>query len=154
LSYTNGIVAGRHDLYRYLGDSNVDWGQGLIALKSELGARGDPVIYLSYTGTARPEAYGIRYERLPTWGQFHTPPTDRVDSVGPILVAVSVSNLQGTYLNDPTTYHWLMDREPISRTDGSIWLWDLTGDQEAIGRVRSLNLKDPVHNPQEQANPR
>jgi hypothetical protein len=138
LSYTNGLIAGRHDLHRYLGDSNLDWGQGLKALKAELGSRGDPVIYLSYAGTARPEAYGIRYERLPTWGQFHTPPTDRVDPAGPICLAVSVSNLQGTYLNDPTTYRWLMEREPISRTDGSIWLWDLTGDADSIERVRWL----------------
>jgi hypothetical protein len=138
LSYSNGIIAGRHDLHRYLGDSNLDWGQGLKAIKTELGSRGDQVIYLAYAGTARPEAYGIRHERLPTWGQFHTPPADRVDPVGPILFAVSVSNLQGTYLNEPTMYRWLMDREPVSRTDGSIWLWDLTGDTDAIEQVRNL----------------
>lgn len=128
----------RTSLHNYLGDSNLDWGQGLKALKSELASLGDPVVYLSYAGTARPEAYGIRHERLPTWGQFHTPPADRVDPAGPILVAVSVSNLQGTYLNDPTMYRWLLERDPISRTDDSIWVWDLTGDADAIERVRRL----------------
>jgi Dolichyl-phosphate-mannose-protein mannosyltransferase len=138
LSYFNGVVAGRADGHRYLGDSNIDWGQGLGWLSAELRERGDPVIYLSYAGTARPEAESIRYERLPGWGQFRPPTGDRVDPAGPILVAVSVSNLQGTYLPDPTTYRWLMDREPVSRTDGSIWLFDVTGDADALARLRTL----------------
>jgi hypothetical protein len=138
LSYANGLGATRANLHERLGDSNIDWGQGLKALKAELAQRGDPVIYLSYAGTARPEAYGIRHERLPAWGQFHDPPGDKVDPAGPILVAVSVSNVQGTYLSDPSTYHWLLTREPVSRTDGSIWLFDVTGDADAIRRLQQL----------------
>ena len=137
LSYANGLVAGRSDLHEYLGDSNIDWGQGLKALKADLDGRDNFAIYLSYAGTARPEAYGIRYERLPGWGQFHRPPADRVGTTGPVLAAISVSNLQGTYLRDPAMYHWLLDRPPVSRTDGSIWVWDLTGDADAIARLRS-----------------
>jgi hypothetical protein len=135
LSYANGLGATRANLHARLGDSNIDWGQGLPALKAEVG---DSVIYLSYAGTARPEAYGIRHERLPGWGQFHPAPPDRVDPAGRVLVAVSVSNLQGTYLPDPAVYRWLLDRQPVSRTDGSVWLFDLTGDADAIGRVRHL----------------
>lgn len=138
LSYANSLGVGRAQLHRHLGDSNIDWGQGLGYLAAEVRARGNPVIYLSYAGTARPEAYGVRHERLPGWGQLHPPPADRVDPAGRVLVAVSVSNLQGTYLPDPTTYHWLLDREPVSRTDGSIWLWDVTGDGEVIDRLRAL----------------
>ena len=138
LSYANGLGATRATLHERLGDSNIDWGQGLKALKADLAGRGDPVVYLAYAGTARPEAYGIRYERLPTAGQFRDPPTDRVDPAGPVLAAVSVNNLQGTALADPSAYHWLRQREPVSRTDGSIWLFDLTGDADAIRRLQAL----------------
>jgi len=138
LSYANGLGATRGTLHERLGDSNIDWGQGLKAFKADLSGRGDPVVYLAYAGTARPEAYGIRYERLPTWGQFHDPPADRVDPAGPVLVAVSVGNLQGTYLQDPSLYHWLRPREPVSRTDGSIWVFDVTGDDDAIRRLQEL----------------
>ena len=138
LSYANGLGATRANLHERLGDSNIDWGQGLKALRAERARLGDPVVYLANAGTARPEAYGIRYERLPTWGQFHEPTPDRVDPTGPILVAVSVGNLQGTYLRDPTTYRWLSERQPISRTDGSIWLFDLSGDDDALRRLRQL----------------
>jgi hypothetical protein len=31
-----------------------------------------------------------------------------------------------------------LDRQPVSRTDGSVWLFDLTGDADAIARVRHL----------------
>ena len=123
---------------KLLGDSNLDWGQGLKSLKLELAARGDPVIYLSYAGTARPEAYGIRYERLPGWGQLHPAPADEIDPSRRLFVAVSVSNLQGTYLKDPTLYRWLLDRQPISRTDDSIWLYEITGDLDAISQVFRL----------------
>lgn len=136
LAYANGLFASRSDLHEHLGDSNIDWGQGLTALAARLREDGSPVVYLAYAGTARPEAYGIRYERRPGWGQFAPAPPDRVDLAGRVFVAVSVGNLQGTYLPDPTTYHWLRDREPVSRTDGSIWLFDLTGDAAAVGRVR------------------
>jgi hypothetical protein len=104
LSYANGLVVGRDNLHRYLGDSNIDWGQGLGSLSTAVREAGDPVIYLSYAGTARPEAYGFRHERLPGWGQFHAPSPHRVDPAGRVLVAVSVSNLQGTYLRDPATF--------------------------------------------------
>jgi 4-amino-4-deoxy-L-arabinose transferase-like glycosyltransferase len=141
LSYSNRLLVGPENLHRQLGDSNLDWGQGLKALQIAVIEERASTIYFSYAGTARPEAYGINYERLPSWGQFHPPPSNRVDPIGRVLVAVSVSNLQGTYLPDPTLYRWLLDREPISRTDGSIWLFDISQDEEAIHRIRKIAAK-------------
>ena len=142
LSYFNGIIAGRADGHRYLGDSNIDWGQGLSSLGGVLREHGDPVIYLSYAGTARPEAYGIRYERLPGWGEFRPAPVDRVDANRRVFVAISVSNLQGTFLKEPKLYHWLLDRQSISRTDGSIWVFDVTGDEEALKHLQKLGKSE------------
>jgi hypothetical protein len=42
-------------------DSNVDWGQGLIALREELARRGITRVHLAYHGTADPAVYGIDY---------------------------------------------------------------------------------------------
>ncbi len=44
-----------------LNDSNVDWGQGLIALRDELKRRGVGRVYLAYQGTDDPAIYGIDY---------------------------------------------------------------------------------------------
>jgi len=142
LVYFNGIFSGRADGHRYLGDSNIDWGQGLSSLGGVLREHGDPVIYLSYAGTARPEAYGIRYERLPGWGEFRPAPVDRVDANRRVFVAISVSNLQGTFLKEPKLYRWLLDRQPISRTDGSIWVFDVTGDEEALKHLQKLGKSE------------
>jgi len=42
-------------------DSNVDWGQGLIALRDELKRRGIGRVHLAYHGTTDPAVYGIDY---------------------------------------------------------------------------------------------
>ena len=61
LSFFNlaGGGPGRGD--RIVNDSNVDWGQGLIALRDELRRRGIGRVLLAYHGTVDPAIYGIDY---------------------------------------------------------------------------------------------
>jgi hypothetical protein len=61
LSFFNGSSGGPGGGYRLVNDSNVDWGQGLIALRDELRKRGIGRIHLAYHGTADPAIYGIDY---------------------------------------------------------------------------------------------
>jgi hypothetical protein len=61
LSYFNLLAGGPGRGDRRLNDSNVDWGQGLIALRDELRKRGIGTVYLTYHGTADPAVYGIDY---------------------------------------------------------------------------------------------
>ena len=61
LSFFNWPAGGRGTGDRLVNDSNVDWGQGLIALRDELGRRGIHRVYLSYHGTTDPAVYGIDY---------------------------------------------------------------------------------------------
>jgi len=122
-----------------LGDSNLDWGQGLPALKEYLDFENTGTIYLSYCGSAPPETFGIRCELLPGYGRIGPPTGERVPENSPrVLLAIGVGNLQGTYLHPPEFYHWLDSRMPVARLAGSIWVYDLTGDVEAIARVRRL----------------
>ncbi len=133
------------------GDSNIDWGQGLIELKKYLDTQENPTIFLSYSGTARPEAFGIRYQRLTSWGQFDPAPKQEIDWDGPLLLAVSVNNLQGTYLEDSKTFAWLRERKPISRTDGSIWVYDISEDERSI--LRCLEMIDQQKRHEESKTP-
>ena len=66
LAYFNGFIGGSQNGYHWLGDSNVDWGQDLKALKRYLTSHGIERIQLGYFGTADPAHYGIRYEYLPS----------------------------------------------------------------------------------------
>jgi 4-amino-4-deoxy-L-arabinose transferase-like glycosyltransferase len=59
LAYFTPAVGGSAQGYRYLVDSNLDWGQGLPALRAALERVGARRVALSYFGTADPRAYGI-----------------------------------------------------------------------------------------------
>jgi hypothetical protein len=61
LSFFNWPSGGPGGGYRLLNDSNVDWGQGLIALREELARRGIQRVHLAYHGTTDPGIYGIDY---------------------------------------------------------------------------------------------
>jgi 4-amino-4-deoxy-L-arabinose transferase-like glycosyltransferase len=61
LSFFNWPSGGPGGGYQLVNDSNVDWGQGLIALRDELKRRGIGRIHLAYHGTTDPAVYGIDY---------------------------------------------------------------------------------------------
>ena len=59
LSHFNEFVGGPERGVELLGDSNLDWGQGLPALKEYMLREKLEVVYLSSCGTAPPRACGI-----------------------------------------------------------------------------------------------
>jgi hypothetical protein len=61
LPFYNGPSGGPGGGDRLVNDSNVDWGQGLVALRDELAMRGIGKVYLAYHGTTDPGVYGIDY---------------------------------------------------------------------------------------------
>jgi len=139
LAYFNEAAGGPAGGYRWLADSNLDWGQGLKGLGAELARRGSPVVLLSYFGVADPSYYGIRYYPLGFVSNI-----DRRDGVAeprrdaPVLVAVSATNLQGVYYSEKTTFDFLRKRTPVFTAGHSIFLYDLTGDAEARRLLAAL----------------
>ena len=85
LSYTNELTGIPPKGYRYLSDSEVDWGQDLerLAIWLKQNKLDKETITLSYLGTADPAYYGINYKPL----QF-----DGLDKLSGIVV-ISVGNL-------------------------------------------------------------
>ena len=85
LSYTNELTGIPPKGYKYLSDSEVDWGQDLGRFGKWLkeNSLDKETITLSYLGTADPQYYGIKYQPL----RF-----DMLDSLKGI-VAVSAGNL-------------------------------------------------------------
>lgn len=61
LSFYNALAGGPAKGQWIVNDSNVDWGQGLIALRDEMRARGITKVNLAYHGTVDPGVYGISY---------------------------------------------------------------------------------------------
>jgi hypothetical protein len=57
---------------------------------------------------------------------------------GRVLLAVSVTNLQGTYYPDKSLFAWLKDRRPLRSFGYSIYLYDLTHDEDGKARLHAL----------------
>lgn len=142
ISHFNEIAGGPVGGARYLADSNLDWGQGLPQLKEWMDREGVPAVYLAYFGTDHPKSHALRFQALPGYGRVGNPEGETIPIDSPRhVVAVSANLLLGLYLNEPQTYRWLRERGPDAVLGGSLHVFDLTGDPEAIERVRALSTR-------------
>jgi hypothetical protein len=122
ISYFNELSGGAANGYRYLIDSNTDWGQDLPELKKYMSGHGIGKVQLAYFGHAPPELYGINYEPLSA-------------SPVPGYIAISASLLQGhpyllTYLSPPVIaefgeYGFLRGLQPVGRAGYSIFIYKI-----------------------------
>jgi len=131
LAYFNELAGGPDNGYKYLVDSNLDWGQDLKGLKRYMEAHGIERVWLSYFGTARPEYYGITYDYLPSyviWNPEHVwEEVFRFDTLPPLrgTVAISATNLQGVYFPAGKTDYFAFYRRqtPIAKIGYSIFIY-------------------------------
>jgi hypothetical protein len=136
ISYFNELVGSPTKGMHYLADSNLDWGQGLPALKEWMKNAGVEIVYLAYFGTDRPETYGIRYQPLPGYGRVGPEGGETIPPDAPRhVVAISANHLLGLFLNNPDTYAWLREREPLAIVGRCIFLFDVTRDPAALHRL-------------------
>lgn len=122
LSYFNEFAGGAANGYRYLIDSNIDWGQDLPSLKKFMADHAIAKIQLAYFGHGLPELYGINYEPLSLPAK-------------PGYVAISVSLLQGqpyllTYTKplqfaEAGQYLALKQLRPVGRAGYSILIYKI-----------------------------
>jgi 4-amino-4-deoxy-L-arabinose transferase-like glycosyltransferase len=125
LAYFNELIGGPDNGYRYLVDSNLDWGQDLKGLKTFMDSHGIQRIYLSYFGTDSPDRYGIQYDWLPSFYLKNPAPQQTIGVARQRYLAISVTNLQGVYMDPPTMYRWLDRYTPIARIGHSIFVYYL-----------------------------
>ncbi len=142
LPYCNELIGGPANGYKWIAESNLDWGQDLKGLATYLKEKGIERIPLAYFGSADARYYGIDYDYLPSVGLQPNEPgqqwwyerargqSDR-DVRRPGLMAVSVSLIQrtrwiGTLFGD--TYSWLEEFEPIDTIGHSIHIYEIPPD--------------------------
>ena len=93
IAYSNELWGGPSDTYKYLSDSNADWGEQLKETKKYLDARGVKDCWFVYfaEGVAEPAYYGIPCKPLPTintlWVNERIEVPAGID--GPVLVSAS-----------------------------------------------------------------
>lgn len=114
LAYFNVFVKPENS-WRLLTDSNLDWGQGLLALRSYQKRHPSESLSLAYFGSVDPKLYGVRAVPLAP-GEAATG-----------TVAIGASCLSGQVLDQPDAYHWLWPHPPKQVLDHSIWLFNADG---------------------------
>jgi hypothetical protein len=131
LSYINELGGGSANGYRLLVDSNYDWGQDLVKLRRWLDERKvtEP-INLCYFGTADPRFYGIRHHNLFLGYEYE--PDDGFQAVRPGLLAISATNLAGSFWNEQAREEWraFLERtgaQPVGRAGQSILIYRING---------------------------
>jgi 4-amino-4-deoxy-L-arabinose transferase-like glycosyltransferase len=149
LAYFNEFVGGPDQGYRYLSDSNIDWGQDLKGLKTYIDKQNLPMIYLSYFGTAPPSYYGIRYQYVPgAWPLEWPPPADTVPTTASRkILAISVYNLQDVSRPYDPLFRWLWMRQPVAKIGFSIFIYDLTDDREGLMKLEESYVKAGISLP-------
>ena len=143
LAYFNEFVGGPEQGYRYLSDSNLDWGQDLKGLKAYMEREKLPIIYLSYFGTAPPYYYGIRYQYVAGKGSLEwPPPSNKVPAhAARKILAISVYNLQDVSRPNDPLFRWLWVRQPVAKIGYSIFIYDLTNDPEGLIKLEEIYVK-------------
>jgi len=111
LSYMNVFVPSDRP-YALLSDSNLDWGQGLIALRRYQRTHSSEELHLAYFGGVDPAAYGLS----------SIPLGEHDCATG--TVVVSATHLAGQYLNDPHAYRWLLEYPPKAILNHSLYVFD------------------------------
>jgi hypothetical protein len=125
LAYFNEIVGGSPQGYRYLGDSNLDWGQDLKALAAHAAA--DEGLFVSYGGAADPAYYSLT--RPSPAGPDGAGSADfHPANPAPGHYAISAGHVQGL-LPEADLYDWFRRRRPDGTIGYSILLYDVAGAQ-------------------------
>jgi hypothetical protein len=125
LSFFNLFAGGPGGGYRVVNDSNVDWGQGLIALRGELKRRGIGKIHLAYHGTTDPAVYGIDY--IPYQGGIPGTESDWIAISSYYYVSLSqrMMTQQGRTERLRLDFRPLWTRKPDAVVAGCMYLYRL-----------------------------
>ncbi|UZE92911.1 MAG: glycosyltransferase family 39 protein [Candidatus Nealsonbacteria bacterium] len=122
LSYFNEIASGSNNGYKYVVDSNYDWGQDLKRLAQWLEEKGVKKIKVDYFGGG-----DLNYSLGDKWERFNP-----LEGPQKGWLAISVTLLQGGRgnptpdFNQPALYYkWLDNYEPIARAGKSIFIYHI-----------------------------
>jgi hypothetical protein len=122
LTYFNIVAGGPKGGYRYLVDSNLDWGQSFKALRAYFDEHDVTQSRLSHYAYADPALYGVRYEPVPPLPDA-PPMLPARFNPAPGVYAIGATTLGGVMSVDPDMYSWFRQREPEARPGNAIFVY-------------------------------
>jgi len=144
LAYFNLLAGGPDGGYRYLVDSNLDWGQDLKQLGMYLDEQGIGEVWLGYFGTADPAYYGIRYRSLFAPGSSDVGEDFSPLNPAPGWYAISATVLQGPFSPEPDILDWFRRHEPVAKIGYSIFVYRVEPDPDPPAWLGLCYAPEPV----------
>ena len=140
MAYSSALPSGKMQTYRYLTDSNDDWGQGLMETREWLRAHGIRDCYVAYDGAADLDYYGIPCRRLSgNAGDAEAVPPAVASGVF-VISALSYSGIEWEP-GDLNPYGAFRNAKPETNIGGSMLVYrgtfDLRGLQAATYTARA-----------------
>jgi 4-amino-4-deoxy-L-arabinose transferase-like glycosyltransferase len=146
LAYSNELWGGPDNTYKYLTDSNTDWGQQLKAVNTYLQQRGVKDCWFAYfvTPAIQPSAYGIPCHPLPTadTGWFGYQVDTPVTVNGPVLISAGTLTGYEFGSNVLNPYRDFQGLRPSAVIERGVFVFDGTFDLRfaaALGHVTRAN---------------
>ncbi len=125
LSYFNEIAGGTDNGYKYVVDSNYDWGQDLKRLNQYLEENNIKRIKIDYFGGSDLNYYlGDKWERF----NVFSGPQQGWLAVSATLLQGGKGNPVPNFTQPSGYYKWLDDYEPVARAGKSIFIYYISGD--------------------------
>ncbi len=122
LTFFNETIGGPRNGWKYLVDSNLDWGQSLIELRTYIAENHLGRINLSATGFVNPAVYGIEYDPLPP---MPNPQSVIHFAPKPGRYYIGAHNLQIGSPIDHDVFGWFREREPNEWIANAILVYDV-----------------------------
>lgn len=137
LAHFNELIGGPSNGYKYLVDSNLDWGQDLGALKKYMDEHGIDRIKLAYFGSVDADYYGINYDFLPSvglapkkegeywWHEEGAGCTEPMEAPSGVVAVSAMMRASPSWLTPKfgECYEWARQREPVDQVGYSILIY-------------------------------
>jgi hypothetical protein len=125
ITFFNAAVGGPEQGYRYLVDSNLDWGQSFKELRDWLAAHPGPrpaIAHLTYVDL---DAYGIDYR--PIAPSREGLPLDSPFQPAPGRYVIGATPLQGLvgHRTVPPSLDWFRYADPVARVGNGLFVYDV-----------------------------
>lgn len=135
LAYFNRLGGGSDNGWRIVVDSNIDWGQDVQALADYIATEQPEKLSATWLGNKPLDKFGVSADILPGWplSRDNVPFSDYyAPQPPPGEYAISVTQLQGTYLADKERFAYFRELTPVQKFGYSIFLFQVDQIGEAV----------------------
>ncbi|HUM04889.1 MAG TPA: glycosyltransferase family 39 protein [Terriglobales bacterium] len=128
ISYSNELWGGPPQTYRYLSDSNADWGQQLHSVRQYLDARGVKNCWFAYFAdvVVEPSYYGVPCKPLTTIASVWLRPEREVPAAidGPVLISAGVLSGYEFGPGELNPYEQFRHIHPTAVIENAVFVFD------------------------------